>query len=160
MTVGVKALLAFAGRPVMSTVIGGFQTAMAVTALVGPLLGPSVAASAFTITSTFLLPSGVTISVYSLLLPAVKVFFVPPVTVISSVLKPVTVSLKVNLAVRSSVLLIHSGSPVMVTVGAMSSQIETIDLIPAGPLLRPSVTLLAATLTVSASPSSGVITSV
>ena len=50
--------------------------------------------------------------------------FEPPVTVTSPVAKPVTSSEKVKVAVKASVALIASGTPVIVTVGAAVSTVK------------------------------------
>ena len=50
--------------------------------------------------------------------------FEPPVTVTSPVTKPVTSSEKVKVAVKASVALIASGTPVIVSVGAAVSTVK------------------------------------
>ena len=49
---------------------------------------------------------------------------VPPATVTSAVSKPVTSSEKVKVAVKASVALIASGTPVIATVGAAVSTVK------------------------------------
>ena len=87
---------------------------------------------------------------------AVNVPFVPPVTVTSPVTNPVTSSENVNVAVNTAVELILGGTPVISTVGASASQVAVADTAVAGPLLRPSVAELAATVTVTLDPLAGV----
>ena len=116
------------------------QVAVALSALVGPVLRPSVALLAATVTVRFLLSSGVMTNVYSVALVAVNVPLSPLVTVTSLISKSVTASLKVKVAVRFVVLLILAGIPVISTVGAAVSQVAVALWALAGPRLSPSVT--------------------
>ena len=152
--------LIFAGNPLISTVgTVASQTAVAETADAGPVLTPSVAESAVTVTTTSAEPVGVTASVYSVPLTAVNAPFVPPVTVTSPVTNSVTSSENVNVTPRAAVELIFDGTPVTSTVGT-ASQIAVAETADAGPVLLPSVAEFAATVTVTADPLVGVTASV
>ncbi len=126
----------------------------------GPVLAPSVAAPAATVTTTSAEPEGVTASVYTLALVLANVPFVPPVTVTSSVTNPVTSSENVNVAVSAAVELIFDGNPVIVTVGAAASQVAVSVAAAAGPVLAPSVAAPAATVTTTSTEPEGVTASV
>jgi hypothetical protein len=160
--VAVSAVVALirAGTPVIVTVGADVsQTAVAETAVAGPVFTPSVAAFAATVTTRFDPLVGVTASVYVVPLPE-NVPFVPPVTVTSPVANPVTDSLNVNVAVSAFVELIRLGTPVIVTVGADASQTAVAETADAGPVLAPSVAALAATVTTTFAVPDGVIASV
>ena len=153
--------LILAGTPLISTVgAAASQVAVAVTAEAGPVLSPSVAASAATLTTTLDPLVGVTASVYTLALVLAKVPFEPPVTATSAVSNPVTSSENVNVTLSASVELIADGTPVISTVGAAASQVAVAKTADAGPVLAPSVAASAATLTTTLDPLVGVTASV
>ena len=160
-TPSAAAELIFAGTPPISTAgDAASHVAVADTADAGPVLTPSVAELAATVTTTFDPLVGVTASVYVVPLTAVNVPFVPPVTVTSPVTNPVTASEKVNVAVSAAVESIVAGTPVIPTVGAAASQIAVADTVDAGPVLLPSVAESAATVTTTFAEPEGVTTSV
>ena len=80
--------------------------------------------------------------------------------VMSSSSNPVTASEKTNSALKAVVELIFAGTPWIVTVKTVASQVAVADTAKAGPVLRPSVTELAATSTVTSAPPVGVTASV
>ena len=150
----------FGGTPAMETAGAAVsQVAVAETADAGPVLTPSVAELATTVTVTLDPPAGVTARVYDLPLPA-NAPLVPPVTVTSPAANPVTSSDQLNVAVSAVLELIFGGTPAMETVGATASQVAVAETADAGPALRPSVTEFAATVTATLDPPAGVTTSV
>ena len=153
--------LIFGGTPVISTVGAvASHVAVSVTADAGPVLVPSLAAFAATVTVTSVEPEGVTASVYSVALTAVNVPFVPPVTVTSAVANPVTSSEKVNVTPSAAIELIFAGTPPIVTDGAAASHVAVAETAEAGPVLRPSLAELAATSTTTLDPPVGITASV
>ena len=104
--------------------IGTSEVAVAEIAETGPVLKPSVAASATTVTTTSADPVGVTAIMYDLALVLVNVPFAPPVTVTSPASNPVTSSENVKIAVNAAVELILVGTPVILTVGAIVSSLS------------------------------------
>ena len=85
---------------------------------------------------------------------------VPPVTVMSVAVNPVTASEKTNSAVKAVVELILGGTSLISRVGAATSQVAIFETALAGPVLRPSVAASAATVTTTLAEPVGVTASV
>ena len=84
----------------------------------------------------------------------------PPSTVTSSVLKPVTPSEKVKVAVNDAVLPMAAGTPVIDSVGGVASHVALADTALAGPVRPLPVAAPALTVTTASEPPAGVTTSV
>ena len=85
---------------------------------------------------------------------------VPPVTVTSAAVNPVTSSDHVNVTLSAVVVLIFDGTPPIVTVGAAPSHVAVALTAEAGPMLTPSVAEFAVTDTTTFDPLVGVTVSV
>ena len=132
---------------------------VAETSCAGPIFKPSVIPPAGTVTVTSKSPSGVTNSVYLVLLVEVNLPFIPPLTSMSAASKPDTSSEKVNVTVRSLVELILAGTPPIVSSGATASHSAVTAASCAGTVFTPSVAASFDTVTVTSLLPSGSTTS-
>ena len=153
--------LIFSGTPLIATV--GASESYCELAVAAALALPAASSAAPWATDTVTSPFALGVITAVQTVPGASSlslkFEAPPlVTWMSPAAKPVTASVKVNVAVNATVLV--GGTPLIVTVGAVLSHFAVATSSTNGPVFKPaSVAASAITVTVTSSPSFGVTTS-